>query len=77
MGRNVQARNRHLVTVEAPLAHVEALRAIAERDDLSISQLVRRGIRRVLAEEEEVAPTVNRSDLEDAARASARRDPEE
>jgi predicted DNA-binding ribbon-helix-helix protein len=74
MGRNVQKRNRHLVTVEAPLAHWDALRAIAERDDLSISQLVRRGIRRVLAEEEEAAPTVMKDGLEDT-RASAIREP--
>ena len=73
--RDLQKRNRHLVTVEAPLDQVEALRVIAERDDLTVSQLVRRGIRRVLAEEEEVAAPVKGDDLEDAAQARARHAP--
>jgi hypothetical protein len=47
------SRRRHLVTVEVPLTDVDKLRVIAERDDHTISQLVRRGIRHVIAEKSE------------------------
>lgn len=68
MGFNPKARGRHILAVETPLADVEALRAIAARDDVTVSQLVRRGIRRVLAESGEAATPAKGDGLEDARR---------
>lgn len=49
------SRGRIILQTEVPPETRLALKAIAKRDDLSVSQLVRRGIRHILALEDEAA----------------------
>ena len=73
MGTTPKARGRHILTVQTTLAHIEELRAIAARDDCTVSQLVRRGVRHVLAEESEAATPAKGGGPEDVARTGASR----
>jgi hypothetical protein len=67
-----RSKGRHLLSVEVQGADFAALRAVAKRDDVTVSQLVRRGVRHVLAAERgEAAPPAGGSGPEDR---HARRD---
>jgi hypothetical protein len=65
-GMSAKARGRHLLNTEVTLEDYAALKALAADEDLSLAQLVRRGIRRTLAEKSEAAPRSKGRLLEDA-----------
>lgn len=68
-------RRRTFVQVQVPPPTREALRAAAMQRDLTVSQLVRRGMRLVLAESNEAAAPGEKGDgSEDVARPGASRD---
>ncbi len=67
------SRGRCLINIEVTPETRDALHVVARREDLNLSQLIRRAIRQILTENE-AAPAANRGGFDDA-RAGAICDP--